>query len=271
MLPSTPSGFWGAPTSSVDWCEPNYVFTPYVAELFNTTSSVAMVVVGLVGMLLHRGVLERRFLLAYALVALVGVGSIAFHGTLRFELQMLDELPMLYTVILMAYLLVERGPRPRFGAWFPAALLAHALLVTALCVFTRGPTQAWAFLLSFTTLEFYALWRIWRLARASPSPAVRRLWRGSMAAFGVALGVWLVDRQACSLVGAQLPALGVPNPQLHAWWHLLVSVGFYGLLLVVAHDRLVQLGRAARLAWSARVVPHLVVEQRPGDGAPRAA
>src|SRR5215218_2837411 len=158
-------GHWGAVTSSVDWCERNYALTPYVAELFNTLSSLAMVVAGVAGAWLHRRVLERRFLLAFALLVLVGLGSVAFHATLRFELQMLDELPMLYLVILMVYVLAEPGPAPRFGRWLPGLLVAHALLVTALCAFTRGRLQFWTFQLSFGSLELLSLVSVWALQR----------------------------------------------------------------------------------------------------------
>ena len=61
---AVPPGYWGTVTSTVDWCERNYAFTPYVAELFNSASSLAMVAAGVLGIALHRGVLERRFLLA---------------------------------------------------------------------------------------------------------------------------------------------------------------------------------------------------------------
>ena len=45
MAERTIFGFWiehGAP-SIVDWCEPNYVVSLYVAEWWNTLSSVPMV------------------------------------------------------------------------------------------------------------------------------------------------------------------------------------------------------------------------------------
>lgn len=244
-------GYWGAVTSSVDWCERNYAFTPYVAELFNTTSSLAMVLAGALGVWLHRGVLERRFLFAFAMVALVGLGSVAFHGTLRFELQMLDELPMLYAVILMVFILVERAPTPRLGSWFPALLLAHAALVTGLCVFTRGALQFWVFQLSFGSLELFSLVSVWALQRRSRSSAVRRLFRLGMGAYVLAIVLWFVDVRACEVLSSTLPLHGLPNPQLHAWWHVLVSCGFYLLLLVVAHERLATLGRAPALrnAW----------------------
>ena len=96
--------------------------TPWVAEFWNTLSSLAMVVAGLVGLSLRRHC-ARKFRFAFGLLALVGLGSVAFHGTLRFELQMLDELPMLYLVTWLVWLLVETGPAPRLGRWFPAALV----------------------------------------------------------------------------------------------------------------------------------------------------
>ncbi len=34
-------GFWGPRTASVDWCEPNYVHTFWIAEFWNTLSSVS--------------------------------------------------------------------------------------------------------------------------------------------------------------------------------------------------------------------------------------
>src|SRR5690606_28351314 len=72
-----PQGFWGPPTSSVDWCEANYVHSFYVCEWYNTLSSAAMVVVGTLGACWHWRVLEWRALLALARRALVGAGRAA--------------------------------------------------------------------------------------------------------------------------------------------------------------------------------------------------
>ena len=81
------TGYWGKPSATVDWCEPNYAFSHYIAEFFNTFSSFAMVVVGLLGVVLHYKTLENRILISFGSVAVVGLGSAAFHGTLLFALQ----------------------------------------------------------------------------------------------------------------------------------------------------------------------------------------
>lgn len=249
LLSPSPEGFWGPPTSSVDWCEANYAHVPIVAELYNTLSSLAIVAAGVVGLWMHRRLLERRFLLCFASVALVGLGSIAFHATLRFELQMADELPMLYSAIIMVFILVEnrvreRRPERRLGAWFPWALAAHGVLVTTLTALSRGRLQFYLFQLSFGSMELFSLIGVYLLQRRADAP-VRRLFRWGMAAYLVAIVLWSIDIGACPLLSAWLPF----NPQLHAWWHVLVSFGFYALLLVAAHVRLERLGRAPAIEW----------------------
>jgi dihydroceramidase len=256
-------GFWGPPTSSVDWCEINYEHTPYVCEFFNTLSSLALVVAGAAGALLHRKVLETRFLLAFAGLSVVGLGSIAFHATLRFELQMLDELPMLYAVILLVYILLEDGPRPRFGRWLPLVLFAHAALVTYLCAFTRGALQFYLFQFNFGSLEFFSLYRCYRLYRRTTRETARRLFRAGISLYALAIGLWFVDIRFCGAMQA-LPSLGVPNPQLHAWWHVLVSAGFFLLVLLIAHERGQTLGRDPEIRRAFGVVPYLRYKREPG-------
>lgn len=240
----TRPGFWGDPTSSIDWCESNYRFTPYVAELFNTLSSLVILAVGVAGMYVHRQRLEARFLLAFAALACVGVGSVAFHGTLRFELQLLDELPMLYLALVIVYILIEDRAEPRFGRWFPASLALYGVALTVLSASTRGKLQFYAFQLSFGSLELFALYGVYRLYRCSTDDAVRRLYRAGMGAYALAILCWFADLRFCHTLSVQLPALGVPNPQLHAVWHVLVSCGFYCLLSVIASSRLAILARA---------------------------
>jgi dihydroceramidase len=249
-------GFWGSPTSSVDWCELNYEHTPYLCEFFNTLSSLALVVAGAVGAFLHRRVLEARFLLAFAAVSIVGLGSIAFHATLRFELQMLDELPMLYAVILLVYILLEDGPRPRFGPWFPRGLFGYAALVTYLCTFTRGTLQFYLFQFSFGSLEFFSLYRCYRLSRKAKRTTARRLFRAGMSLYAVAIVLWFIDIRFCGAMRA-LPSYGIPNPQLHAWWHVLVSGGFFLLVLLIAYERAQTLGRDPEIRRALGVVPYL--------------
>jgi dihydroceramidase len=261
------SGFWGPPTSSIDWCETNYAQSRFVAEWFNTTSSLALVAAGLLGFALHRRALERRFLVAYAALMVVGLGSIAFHATLRFELQMLDELPMLWLALVITFILAELGRPPgvRAGRRLAFLLAAHGLLVTALCTLTRGALQFACFQISFGSLEVYCLARAWRIGRSSTVPSARRLLAVGFAAYGVAVAAWFVDLRFCSFVGGVLPAHGLVNPQLHAVWHVLVSVGFYSILLLIAHERLVVLGRQPTIEARFGVLPAV----RPGRDEPR--
>jgi dihydroceramidase len=267
-------GLWGAVTASHDWCEINYQHTPVVCELYNSVSSLAMLAAGLAGMWLHRRTLEPRFQLAYFIVAVVGLGSIAFHATLHRELQLLDELPMLYSALVMVYILLEDRPARRFGPWFPAALAAVALLGTASELFLRGPLQFTLFLIIFSALEFFGLFRTWVIFRRSRDPIVRRLFGAGIALYGAAELCWMADFRGCAFLGGFLPAHGLPNPQLHAWWHVLVSGGLYTLTLMIAYQRLQVLGAHPTVDWARGWLPFVrsvsgLPERRSGARPPR--
>jgi dihydroceramidase len=255
----TPSdAFWGAPTASIDWCESNYVYSKYICEFFNTLSSLAMVIAGIVGFAWHRRILEARFMLAFVALSIVGLGSIAFHATLRFELQMLDELPMLYLALVMVFILLEIEPKPRFGRWFPVALALHGVLVTALCAGTRGQLQFYAFHSSFGSLEVFCLVRAFLLFRRAHSSAARRLFLAGVSSYLIAIAIWFTDLRFCHFVSVTLPAFGIPNPELHAFWHILVSLGFYLLILFIGYERLTRLGLDPSVAMQMGWVPRLM-------------
>jgi dihydroceramidase len=216
-------------------------------------------------MFVHRRVLERRFLLAFVAVSVVGIGSIAFHATLRFELQMLDELPMLYSALVMVYILLENRRTSRFGPWFPGLLLAHGALVTCLAAFTHGKLQFYLFHSSFGSLEVFALYGAYSIYRRSTLGSVKRLFRFGMSSYLLAIVLWFIDLQFCPLLAVTLPSRGIPNPQFHAVWHVLVSCGMYCLVLVVAYDRLEVLQQAPRLEYRLGWLPRIVSGELRGD------
>ena len=131
-----PELFWGPVTANYDWCESNYAVSRYVAEFFNTISSVPTFTVGVYFLLkARRHEYGFRFLLAGVMLALVGIGSVSFHGTLTRAGQILDEVPMLYSSSI--FLWISGSLHLPVGAEGDAqsvrlgyALLAYCVLVT---------------------------------------------------------------------------------------------------------------------------------------------
>ena len=77
-----------------------------MAEFWNSISNAAFILLSLHGIyycLRHEH--EKQLLLCHLGILIVGVGSWAFHATLRYEFQLLDELPMIYSTCMMVYAL----------------------------------------------------------------------------------------------------------------------------------------------------------------------
>ncbi|KAL6927703.1 hypothetical protein ACO0SA_004326 [Hanseniaspora valbyensis] len=97
---------WGQVTSTIDWCEENYVQSTFIAEFCNTLSNMSYIIVSII--LYYRlnyklNILETRFKLTMGGLLLVGLGSAMFHMSLRYDCQLLDELPMIYITCIPCY------------------------------------------------------------------------------------------------------------------------------------------------------------------------
>ncbi|OQR93991.1 alkaline phytoceramidase (aPHC) [Achlya hypogyna] len=233
-------GYWGDVTATIDWCEPNYVHSPYVAEFWNTISNLSFVVLGVFG--LHRSLslnFEWRFVLMYLNVMVVGFGSALFHGTLTLVSQQLDETPMIWSMLIWIYILYapdwENNPSHDIAMrWLLAALgvgftIAHAMYSFVL-----------AFQLLFTSLTLSCLVRIYTYYCQTDSAPGRGLAKLYLKSGLLGAACWLVDYHHCD---SSLNFYG------HAWWHFFMGFNaYYGPLFM-------QYVRASQLRWTPAVAP----------------
>ena len=244
---SVREGYWGPPTANTDWCEPNYQFTLYVAELFNTLSSVPICAFSLFGLgqCWKRGY-ELKFALSYTLVFIIGLGSVAFHGTLLRVGQVLDELPMLWASLMFLYVgMTLHGERPLLAcclfAWGCFCSLVYFQKGFDYFLITYAVTVAAVILNSVRTSLNSTLWPILKPWACSA---------GGLYAGGF-LCLWVPEVLLCPS-GSHVPVRSVAwtrHLQLHAWFHLSSSVGPYLFLVFSTFHRYHLLARRPAFVW----------------------
>ena len=226
------SGYWGASTATNDFCEPNYTMSHYVAEFWNTLSSVPIVAVGAVGLVhCRRQKLGAAQAASYGVVGVVGVGSILFHATLMRTGQVLDEVPMLWAVVCLLFAAVsaERERRTSRGMDQTGVGRRHAALRIGLAAYTLAATALYfysgfvgfivAYAASVVALVLLAAFQMF--APSGPqSAAPRRMLILAAATYaGGFLLLWLPGEVLCHHVPLfqRLP--------LHALFHLTSAAG----------------------------------------------
>ncbi|CEO95869.1 Alkaline ceramidase [Plasmodiophora brassicae] len=240
-------GVWGNVDATVDFCEGNYALVPWLAEAFNTISSVPIIVMGVIGLIETRRYAsrERRFALAFSAIIMVGIGSTVFHATLRRGAQMLDELPMLLANFVFVFMLIERHADRKIP-WLPGALWLSALALTCIYLFSD---QYWIFLLAYSAQVTYIFLRSCvvarRLSREEVTPGARVALTMFMLAgltYFTGFGLWVVDQLMCQ---------HVQSFHLHSFWHVLAGFGTSSWI----QFQLAVRGVACRKAVSMRFLP----------------
>ncbi|KAF9582557.1 Alkaline ceramidase 3, partial [Lunasporangiospora selenospora] len=196
-------GYWSPNTASMDWCEHNYVVSYFIAEFWNTLSSLFIVLLGELGLHLSP-TKELRFKVAFRTISIVGIGSTLFHGTLRHKMQLLDELPMIYAATALLFICVETKNGPQ-GRWFPISLATWLVLTSIFVSITGGRLQFYTFQASFGVLQIGILYyttTIHKLQTATRGANKTSAWliQRALGVYFTAVAMWLVDLHLCEFI-----------------------------------------------------------------------
>lgn len=188
-----------------------------IAEFANTLSNLFFILLAAYG---WRKARKHRLPLELAIlhlgIATVGVGSFLFHGTLLYEWQLADELPMLWASSLLTYAVYAQPTKPRTQArsTLPLALGIIAVNVFVTVIYLRNPnpvfhqlsarpsrkpaalTQQYASIQAVTILRVVYLLR--NTLRSTPledrrRTAASRLLIVSSLIFGLGFAIWNVE------------------------------------------------------------------------------
>jgi dihydroceramidase len=219
-------GYWSPSTSSIDWCERNYVVTQYIAEFWNCLSSFSMCILG--GILFIRGLynkIESRFLLSSLGFGFVGLGSAYFHGTLTHLGQMADELPMVYSMIVWWFILFRMNEFKQIKRIIFAIDISFVFGIFYGLLWTYVHSLQTFVLIFQGHMSLMVLGGIIKLISLyrQPHHHVYRIKYMLMVYVSLLISAfvcWTMDQHLCE----SMNRISRINPQLHAWWHVLGAV-----------------------------------------------
>ncbi|XPS75050.1 alkaline ceramidase ydc1 [Ascochyta lentis] len=256
-LPSLPY-----PAEQDGYWSPNYVVTPYAAEIINTLTNLLFMYLaskGIRNCLKHGH--DTVFLVAFIGYVLVGTGSFLFHATLKYPMQLVDELSMIYTTCLMCFATFSYGKSLRYSTFLAIGLVSLALFVTLYYHHIQDPAfhqNVYALLTAIVLFRAMYMMEVAIRPRfqsderkaLNPRPdraaeAVRKqedlrdqeilrtMWKMITAGLSIFLGgfaVWHLDNVHCSKLIRWRREIGMPWGFLlegHGWWHLMTGTGAY--------------------------------------------
>lgn len=239
VVSASVGGYWGPVTASIDWCEENYRWTYFIAEWWNTLSSLAIFAAGMYGfsIALLDGQ-ETRFQVSHLLVASIGIGSACFHCTLRHVEQQCDETPMVLSQLNWFHELFADvwENNSLASAVMPVFLAIYGVVFAALHNHYRWTTGFQVHFISWVVMN---LGRCVYVSRDKAMEPATFLLRRAIVASSMGTICWMVDFHFCG----QLQSGVIPNPEGHAWWHIFVAYAIFQCTSFSTYRRCVHLER----------------------------
>ncbi|CAJ1365499.1 unnamed protein product [Effrenium voratum] len=228
-------GRWGPPDAEFNWCESDYELLDWVAEPVNTMSCLVMMMLPMIFLAMHQAT-HDVVVIAWMEVA-IAIGSILFHASLRYPMQLADEIPMLWYVAATASSCLRRvrGMECQSFAYAWVAVVTCVILATSQHSLLH---QIFRGLMTCTFSSFLVVigWGASAMAARirDKRGAGDRVLQAALLMFAVSVVAWLLDNHHCSWL-QNLP-FGLPYPQLHTWWHIFIAGTLHCLRILLHMD-----------------------------------
>mmetsp|Transcript_14228 Transcript_14228/g.30394 ORF Transcript_14228/g.30394 Transcript_14228/m.30394 type:complete len:319 (+) Transcript_14228:130-1086(+) len=289
----TGSGYWEPHTSSIDFCETNYLHTTTIVEPHNVWSSLlGLTLVGILGIYYGNPTRETRFGLIYFILAMIGIGSACLHASLHWAFQSSDELPMIYLIVGGVYAVLEVDSpmgEPRYPS---VAKYLVMLSCVNTAIYYRFQHLYIIFIATFSAMlvlimyhHIQIAWRLYTENRDDDDDEMRKRSKRSrrssshyknnaislrfyiwhyIAFLFVALPIWCLDQFHCGLLlplynNLPLMAKGMT---LHVVWHILSGIATHFFVQFLVACRANTLGMACGTRCVLGIFPVVVVMPR---------
>ena len=246
MRPGDAVGFWGPPSSTLNWCETNYEVSYYIAEFWNTITNLSMIIPSLYGFIhCRRQGIEPKYTYNFLTLLVIGIGSWMFHMTLRFEMQLLDELPMLFGASFVVHCLYTAKYSSKGGGYVIAVLLTVICTIgTVLYLIKQEPM---VFQLTFAVIVGIGVCVSIIHSYKQYSYLGVKFIVVVFVITSIAFLLWNIDNNFCGQLRSTRENVMKLNPllshltpltQLHGWWHVLSGYAFYLQIFACLQQRL---------------------------------
>jgi dihydroceramidase len=277
-------GFWEPHSSSIDFCESNYLHSNWLVEPHNVWSSfLGLSMFGLLGLWqtttpsTATGPLQEwRVKLSCIILILTGLGSCCLHGTLHWFFQSSDELPMIYLTLSLLYTCaeVDAVPGKQNYPW-----LAPGLILTAVgntIVYFTFQDLWWVFLLTFISAStatigwmFYLVF-LSSIASARERLVVQRTFKAGAISYMFVGGTsWVLDMLYCDKGVLEFADTVMPGYLRgltpHVLWHFAAGHGAYCGIINLACIRCLALGIPFSVKFFAGCLPLIQQHHHPKD------
>nr|XP_045598093.1 alkaline ceramidase-like [Procambarus clarkii]XP_045598094.1 alkaline ceramidase-like [Procambarus clarkii]XP_045598095.1 alkaline ceramidase-like [Procambarus clarkii]XP_045598096.1 alkaline ceramidase-like [Procambarus clarkii] len=223
---------WTGPgTSPVDWCEGNYTVTPHIAEFVNTVTNVVFLLVPAACTKLWASYarhVSRGIHVVWVFFVVIGLSSAYFHATLSLLGQLLDELSILWVLMVSYTLFTPIRYRPKFlrsNQHLYAAFMALISVLITASAFVQPAVNAYAlFMVGLPAVAMLVV-----ELRVSREVSVVRLGKVTLAALVLAATSWICDRFMCAMWQA------LDLTVLHGLWHVLIFITAYSMQVLFCY------------------------------------
>jgi len=213
--------------SSINWCEPDYVYFSFIAEFWNSISGLSLIYSSYYFKKNNQIINDNSFITkTLFLLYVVGIGTILFHSTLLYFFQLFDEIPML--LMAFNYIDLSKSILNVDLNEIESVIRLVTLYAIIFSYFILPEYQVLLFMLSFTVCVVYILFLLIKINKKLDQVTyydyriyrIKKYNKIISYIFISSFIIWILDSSFCYYV---------QHLHFHSMWHILTSIGLYYL------------------------------------------